>query len=118
MELRKPHIQRQKRSLQELLRRPGVPASEKEWAKKVLSQLGKPKNYGSEAPQPGALDPGPMPVVNTEIVISDTSFENLSSMSHSQLYRFAQQHDMDVSSSDTKATIIKKIMASVQGENP
>jgi hypothetical protein len=121
MELRKPHIQRQRRKLQEMLRRPGLPSTDREFARKALESLGAPKVYSAdEPPQPGAIDPGPMPVVDIELELEldDMTYDSLTTLPHSRLYLYAQQEGLDIKPGDTKAVIVKTILAAQQGDEP
>lgn len=118
MELRKPHLQRWRRKLQETLRQPGLSAMERDRAVTMLAVIDKPKDYKwDEAPQPGAIDPGPMPTVDIEMDLESATFDTLSTESHTRLYLYAHQEGLEVSPGDTKAVIIKMILAS-QGEKP
>lgn len=106
-----------RRKIQERLRLPGLPATERDMLRGVLERLGKPKEYKwDEVPQPGAIDPGPMPVVDIELDLDDATFETLSSLPHSRLFLFAQQEGLEVKPGDTKARIVKLILDSHQGE--
>jgi len=119
IELRKPHLQRQRRRLQEKLRQPGLVATDRITYQNMLGFLGKPKEYKwDEAPQPGAIDPGPMPVVEIELELEDATFDTLSALPHSRLYLYAHQEGLEVKPGDTKAVIVKTILADHQGEEP
>jgi hypothetical protein len=84
-----------------------------------LEILGKPKVYtNSGPPQPGAIDPGPMPAVEIEIDLDSATHDSLSTILHSRLYLYARQEGLEVSPGDTKAQIVTTILGSSQGENP
>lgn len=84
-----------------------------------LASLGQPKQYDLDTePQPGAIHPGLMPVVDIELELENMTFENLSRLPHSRLYLYACQEDLDVAPGNTKAVIVKTILASFQGEKP
>jgi hypothetical protein len=101
------------------MRQPGLAATEREFFQKMLEHLGKPKEYEwDETPQPGAIDPGPMPVVDIELELEDATFETLSTLPHSRLYLYAYQEGLEVKPGDTKAVIVKAILAAHQGEEP
>lgn len=119
MGLRTPHIQRHRRALGELLRRPGLTASEREHYQHALGFLGKPKIYSNlESPPPGAIDPGPMPPMELELDLEEATFDSLSTIPHSRLYFYARQEGLEVSPGDTKAQIVTTILSYSQGENP
>lgn len=119
MDLRAPYIQRYRRQLQELLRQPGLTEAERENFQKKLDFVGKPKVYSdSEPPKPGAIDPGPMPLVELELDVGSATFDSLSVMPHSRLYLYARQEGLEVNPGDTKAQIVTTILGSSQGDNP
>ena len=118
MELRAPHLQRYRRELQTALRKPGLTAPERERYQQYLALVGQPKVYSSsESPQPGALDPGPMPVVALELDLENATVDSLSILPHSRLYLYARQEGLEINPGDTKAQIVKTILGSSQGEN-
>lgn len=119
MDLRTPHIQRYRRILGDLLRRPGLTAAERENHQRSLDLLGKPKVYSnSEPPPPGAIDPGPMPAVEIELDLDSATHDSLSTIPHSRLYLYARQEGLEVNPGDTKAQIVTAILGFSQGENP
>jgi len=115
-DLRKPFIQKRRRKLQQLLRQPGLSATERDRFRAQLDGLGKPKVYKWDEPQPGAIDPGPMPVVAIELDLDDATFETLSKQPHSRLFLFAQQQGLEIKPGETKAKVINTILAAHQGE--
>jgi len=98
---------------------PGLKATERDRLRVFLTGLGKPKDYKwDEEPQPGAIDPGPMPAVTIEVDLDGATFETLAALPHSRLYLYANQEELDIKPGDTKAVIVKAILTAIQGENP
>lgn len=119
MDLRGPQIQRARRRLQREMQRPALSAEQRERLNHYLENLGKPKVYSfDEPPKPGALDPGPMPQPAVEIDVGTATYDSISSLPHTRLYMYARQHGLQVNPGDTKAQIVKAILADIQGENP
>ena len=112
IELRKPYIEKQRRRLKEKLRNHGLSVMGREVFRKTLEGLGKPKKYTwDEDPQPGAIDPGPMPVVTLELELDGATFETLYVLPHSRLFLYAQQQGLEVKPGDTKAVVVQTVLA-------
>lgn len=119
MDLRSPHIQRGRRRIQRELRRPGLSSDERDRLGRDLKTFGLPKVYSfDEPPKPGSLDPGPMPQVDVEIDVDGGTYDSIASLPHTRLYMYARQQGLEVNPGDTKAQIVKTILATIQGENP
>ena len=117
MELRRPFLDRHRQYLREVLRRPGLSAGERLRLSQELTTAGSPKDYDTE-PQPGAVDPGPMPVTPIAIDLAEATHDSLATLSHARLFLFATQQNIDVRHGNTKAQVIEAILGSVQGETP
>jgi len=119
MDLRSPHIQRWRRKVQREMRRPGLSGDERDRLRRFLQTLGQPKVYSfNEPPQPGSLDPGPMPQADVEIDVDGATYDSIAALPHTRLYMYARQHGLETNPGDTKAQIVKTILATIQGGNP
>ena len=118
IELRSPYLQQWRRKLQRELRRPGLSSDERDRLGRSLKTSGKPKVYSfDEPPQPGSLDPGPMPQEDVEIDAEGATYNSLSTLPHTRLYMYARQHGLAVNPGATKAEIVRMILADIQGGN-
>lgn len=109
--LRKPYLDRMRSTLRERLRRPGISTEERAYLQTELAKVGAPKVYSAEEPSPpGAIDPGPMPVVPIQIDLANATHDSLSALPHTRLYLYAVQQGLEVHASDTKALIILKLL--------
>jgi len=117
-ELRRPYVQQYRRKLREHARQPGLTPDERKRVARMLAGLDKPKQYRpDEPPQPGAIDPGPMPPAGIDLGSGFLTFESLSKHVHSRLYLYAVQEGLNVTPGDTKAKIIQTILNQEQGKN-
>lgn len=111
-------MQQYRRKLREHARQPGLTPDERQRVTRMLGELDKPKQYRpDDPPQPGALDPGPMPPAGIDLGSDSSTFESLSKHTHSRLYLYAIQEGLNVNPGDTKAKIVQTILDQEQGEN-
>lgn len=119
MDLRSPHLQRQRRRLRRELQRVDLGGKERRRLEQMFHRVGEPRVYSlDEPPPPGALDPGPMPNIRVEVDVEGATHDTLDAYPHARLYLYARDRGLEVRPGDTKATIVQAILAASQGEDP
>lgn len=119
IEIRRPHLTKMRKRLLRQLQMPGLSSEMRTYLKQALDQLGEPKVYAPDAPEkPGAIDPGPMGLDLPDIDFDNATASSLAAHPHTHLVRHAIEMELDVQIADTKAQVISKILAHVQGGTP